>query len=275
MADENTTEVEVEETSETNEFETLAQELIDSPDGGNEADNALEPEESSVEGDESTGEHQDKENPEQTTAQPEPQPEPAAQPQPQPEPEPQPKTPEATSTSGDEETREQFLTRAATQFEAAYKLSDDEAELVGPEVASVLPKLAARMAMDIYGQVGRLMKSHVPDIVRSVTQQDLAANEYETTFFSKHKDLVEHKDTLVGIAKLYRQLNPDASPEVMMDEVAALARVKLKLPLTPQEQTPPPQQQKMIRNPPGVSPAPAGVIEQKNEFEQLADELLE
>lgn len=191
-----------------------------------------------------------------------------------------PKEEVAASGGQDEETQAQeLLTRAVSQFEEKYQLSAEDAESVGPEVAAVLPRLAAQMMVDVYSQFGNLLRSHMPNMVRETMAQDQVGRQRTQAFFEANPDLnkAEYMDTLGEVSKMYLQANPDRDYETFAQEVAMITRMRLKLPLSPVAAEPkvePTPAAPAHRKPPGTGSAPVGGPEMLTEFEQLADEMM-
>lgn len=187
-----------------------------------------------------------------------------------------PAQPEAeASPAGDETQIADVIARAHKELEARYALSEDEAELVGPEMAAVLPKLTAKLATDIYSQMGNMMRSHIPNMVAQVQTQRQTVEKNEAEFFKSYPELnkPEYREGLGKLAVDYRKLNPDMAPDVFAADLATLARVRFKVPPAPVTPPPPVAPAPVgFRSPPGVGAAPTQAPQILNEFEEIADD---
>lgn len=195
------------------------------------------------------------------------------------EPEAQTPTPEDLQAQ-----REQARAELAERF----KLSDEQAEALLMNPNDVLPQLAADVFLDVYDQVVGAIQAKLPDVVSGILEQQRALNEERKSFFNEWPELAkpEYQPVIQRIKEAYWQMNPNASREQALKEIGAQAWVALRLPLdgllkragaadeavsTLQEPAQAPPRQPAATGggqfePPRERP--------KNEFEQLAEELL-
>lgn len=160
-----------------------------------------------------------------------------------------------------------------------YNLSHEQAEELELEPHKAIPKLMARVYLDAVTAAIGQVTTHLPRMVRLVTEQEQANARTEQTFYDSWPDLKEHNDTVVQIGQAYRAQNPSASAEDFIKNVGAMAMVALKKPIQGQpasQQAPAtPSQAPFVP----AAQSPVGGIPQKapvqNIFTQLDSEMFE
>jgi hypothetical protein len=172
--------------------------------------------------------------------------EPEAKPQeegetPEPKPtEPEPEKPEEPEPEEDEEDEEETAKRTAAiresflaEIEQSYgnSLTPEEKEAVGEKMAQLLPRLAARVHLDVYDAAVRTLFSQLPGAVLAFEHQRTQMTAAEDVFYEKWPDLkdTKHREAVSRIAKAYRTAYPDASMEQAIEDVGLIARQKLGL----------------------------------------------
>ena len=159
-----------------------------------------------------------------------------------------------------------------------YTLSHEQAEELELEPHKAIPKLMAKVYLDAVSAAIGQITTHLPRMVRLVSEQEQANQATEQTFWEKWPDLKDAKDTVVQIGQAYRANNPTASAQDFINNVGAMAMVALKKPIagSSQPQAPTPQP-----NAPFVPAAqtPVGGTSQKapvgNIFTQLDADMFE
>ena len=128
-----------------------------------------------------------------------------------------------------ETARNQYIENMAEQF----SISDEEADLLRTEPEKVLPKMFARVATQALEQAVNVMRHNLPKLVDGQLTQQSQAKETETKFFGKYPELKSKAAVKIaeGVAKAYRNANPDASTDELMDSVAFMTWKKLGLPM--------------------------------------------
>lgn len=137
--------------------------------------------------------------------------------------------PEPLTSEQIEEARNQYIDQMAEQF----TVSDEEADLLRTEPEKVIPKMMARAMTQALEQSVQIMRNNLPQLVGTQLTQQSKAQEIETKFFGKYPELKDKKAVKIaeGAAKAYRQSNPDASLEEVMDSVAFMTWKRLGLPM--------------------------------------------
>lgn len=208
-------------------------------------------------------------------------PKPAETPKPNVEPPKQPTDEERkahyTKWRGDSEKR----------LEQLYQMSPEDGESMLSKPEAVMPKLAARLHMDVYEAVLGEMQQHIPRIFASMmdAQQRVKANEDQ--FFSQFPKLRGHEEQVVKFMQAFRQINPTMPRDEFAAQVGTAMMAALKIqpdaPTTPASAPAAPQIiAREVVDPnagfvpapvAGVAPAPAKTAPQ-NEFAALAEEFL-
>ena len=186
----------------------------------------------------------------------------------------QPVAPEQAPTAPDRAAlRQQFLDTAERQ----YAIASTDVELLQTEPEKVLPKLAARLYADIYEGVLTTIFAQLPQLVTTINTARTQHEEREADFFKAWPELKEHKAILPEIGKMYRQLYPDADDAKAIQDVGAMAMMRLGLTRAPTAPTATPAPATVHPVPPPAPAragftAPAATTTQQptNEFERLS-----
>lgn len=128
---------------------------------------------------------------------------------------------------------QQVRTDAMSHLEKQFALSEDEATQMMTAPQEVVPKLLAKVFMNVYDAVTHGMVQNLPNIIRNVQQQEVAIEDSRKTFYGAWPKLdpVKHGPTVARIAAVYGQLNPNATPEEIIRDVGAQAMFALKIPV--------------------------------------------
>ncbi len=160
--------------------------------------------------------------PEETVAVESPRQQPAPQPQPAP-------SPQLT----DDEIRDRIMKarKEVVDFMAGrYKLSEEDAALLQTAPEQVLPRMAANLYADVYDAVFQTINAQLPQLIRGVLTQHESQRQFWATFFEKWPMLnkPEYREPIGRAIQLYRQLNPKASAQQMVDDVGAQVAIMVK-----------------------------------------------
>lgn len=149
-----------------------------------------------------------------------------------------------------------------------YAISEEDKAALAVEPEKVLPKIAGRLYVDVYEAVLQASLSQLPQLINGYTQVQRVAQQHEQAFYSKWPALQkpEYEPTIRQIAATYRQMNPQASADDMMNAVGVISMVQLGLGTAPASAAPPaaapPPAQVPVQQPPVVAQrpfTPAGV----------------
>lgn len=148
--------------------------------------------------------------------------------------EPQPKVDE-TPTKTPEEMQKEFAAarnQVMEQLEKTFALDEETADKFLTAPQEVVPKLAARLFLDVYESVMRGMHQSVPAMMQASQAYESKAQKAETDFYGKWPMLKneQYQKTVLELGSAYRRANPNASTEDFITNVGAAAVVALRLP---------------------------------------------
>lgn len=154
-----------------------------------------------------------------------------------------------------------------------YNLSDDQQVRLDDGDVTLLPELMAKVYTDATTSAVSHMISQFPRLIEEALQNRETTNNNEQVFFKQWPQLnvKDHGDTIQHFGNLYRQMNPQASPEEFIRDVGAQTIVALKLETGVKTETPKVEEVKPFQ------PASAGgttmlATPTNNPFEQMASE---
>lgn len=121
-----------------------------------------------------------------------------------------------------------------TQIAENYKIQDaDLQHLAAGDFGQVLPSLAAHLYVDIYEAVVQAIQPMMQTATAQHYTQQQQQTEFKNNFFEKWPALKakpEYLPTIARVMGVYRQLNPTAPVEQVIQEVGAHAMATLQLP---------------------------------------------
>ncbi len=113
-----------------------------------------------------------------------------------------------------------------------YALTDDQAEEFDSSPGTAIPKLAARLHMEVMAQSVAMIAGLLPKIMANVNQAQTVETQRETEFFKEWPELVGHRDQVLRHGAVYCQLNPQATFTEFMRDVGAQVAVSQKVDLS-------------------------------------------
>ena len=110
-----------------------------------------------------------------------------------------------------------------------YAVSDEDAAKLLTEPEVVLPQLAARMHMEVLENAMRAMQAMVPQVLRSVQSYEKVEQDARSVFHQANPDLADPQlePAIFEMGKIYRRLNPAATPDVASIAIGNLVRASL------------------------------------------------
>ena len=169
--------------------------------------------------------------------------------------------------------------RVTQQYEQSYAMTEDEGSELIRSPETVLPKLAARMHVQVMETTLTIVQQMLPKLLERELGVANQAQKARADFFVSWPELDKpnFQETLQRVSNLYRANNPGASVEQFIQEVGATASMLLKVPPKSmmQEQTPVPALVAFTPASPGGGGAPLVPAQQLNAFETMAVEFLE
>lgn len=168
-----------------------------------------------------------------------------------------------------------------TQLEQMYAVDEESATALLTEPELVLPKLAAKVHMEVMENSMRAMQAMVPVMMQQVQQHAELNIRAKGLFHGTNPDLVDpsYEPMIMEMGQAFRRVNPQASPEVASRAIGNLVRAALGIAAPQQQQV---QQQAPVqqRQPAVVPFSPArgagggnAPVRSSNPFEAMAEEM--
>lgn len=195
----------------------------------------------------------------------------------------------------EEEARNKAASEAQAKYvadlEAYYKIDDkDMAAQLESEPALALPKLAARLHQAVVNEVMARTRQELPHFMHTHSEYQRMETEAKSTFFKRWSGLndKEHGTTIHKMGRMFRDANPNATPEQALEAVGRLVYAAMgqavpgdapaaTTPATSGATTAPAQRRPAAHRPasPGGGAATPAAPATGNPFEQLAEEMLQ
>jgi hypothetical protein len=151
------------------------------------------------------------------------------------EPEQKQETPEELAKR--QEDYRQWLDKERTTLTELYKLSEEDAEKVQTEPELVLPKLLANMHLNLQRTLLEGMQQVLPQVMGQTSAVQAREAEAKKVFYGEWPELAQHHAKVVEIGKMYRQLNPKATPDEAIQAIGLMAMQTLKIKQKEQKST--------------------------------------
>lgn len=131
-----------------------------------------------------------------------------------------------------------------SQLEQVYALDQEAADAMLTEPELVLPKLAAKVHMEVMENSMRAMQAMVPVMMQQVQYHTEREGKAKNLFTSVNPDLADprYEPAIMELGAVYRNVNRTAPPEVAAQAIGNLVRAALGI-AAPGVVAPQPQQQ--------------------------------
>ena len=161
-----------------------------------------------------------------------------------------------------------------------YSITDEDASKLLTEPETVLPRMAARMHMEVMESTVRVMQVMLPRLIQSVQQSEQREVSAKSFFQTANPDLADPRlePAIMEMGQVYRRLNPAATPDQAAVAIGNLVRASLGIAM-PAAATAPATQATPVAPVIPFVPArggPGGALATgaKDSWGQLADEFL-
>lgn len=102
-----------------------------------------------------------------------------------------------------------------------YNLSEEQAEQLASEPEKVIPRLAAKLHMEVMQNSVAIVMKVLPQLMQSATAAQTAEQQAVDKFYTQWPELKEYHSEVVRFGRAYRQLNPKATLDQMIRDVGA------------------------------------------------------
>ena len=176
-----------------------------------------------------------------------------------------------------------WRTQKESELESTlYAVSDDDAAALLTEPEKVLPKMAARLHMEVLENAMRAVQAMVPTMIEQVQRSSEVNTRAKSLFTSVNPDLADprYEPAIMQLGQTFRKVNPTADAETAAKAIGALVRSALNIP-APQANV-----GGVAQTPPAIAPAPVPFTPARggggasipagtsNPFAQMAEEFL-
>lgn len=147
-----------------------------------------------------------------------------------------PKTPEPNAeeiAAQQKQLQEDFQKWEAAQIEeltGVYGFDEETAMRLQTEPELVLPKLAAQLQINAVKQAVEVVQRMIPQMVPQVQQQMSRVQQAEELFYGVNPDLKGKEAQVLAAGKMFREINPKASPEEAAKQIGIIVRQSMGLP---------------------------------------------
>lgn len=120
-----------------------------------------------------------------------------------------------------------------TRLTEVYGFDEDTAQRLQTEPELVLPEVAARLHMQVMQNTLEAVHRMLPQVIPQLLQQQNTEKTAMDTFYGINPDLKKYHKQVIQAGKMFRKLNPKASPEEAAKKIGSIVRDSLGLaPLT-------------------------------------------
>ena len=109
-----------------------------------------------------------------------------------------------------------------------FALSQEEMQAIETDAVGAIPKLLARVHLESHIAMQKYLAQAVPGMIQRHTQVSTANSEAENKFFDTHKaagldkNNPQHRAAAVRVAKMYRQMYPQASLDQLISDIGPM-----------------------------------------------------
>ena len=117
-----------------------------------------------------------------------------------------------------------------------YALTEEQAQELDDNPSKAIPKLAARLHMEVLQQATAAAMRLVPQLMQEAQSIQSVRTERETEFFQEWPELQKHRDDVVRFGNAYLSMNPNATFEDFKRDVGAQVAVARRVDLSARQQ---------------------------------------
>lgn len=117
---------------------------------------------------------------------------------------------------------QEYQAQQVAQLEQFYAMGEDDALALATEPEKVLPKLAARLHMQVMQNVQAQMAQTMPNVMKTVQEATVRENKAKEEFFKAWPELRGNEQQVMQAGLLFRQMNPLASPQEAIEGIGRI-----------------------------------------------------
>lgn len=117
---------------------------------------------------------------------------------------------------------QEYQAQQVAQLEQYYAMGEEDALALATEPEKVLPKLAARLHMQVMQNVQAQMAQTMPNVLKTVQEATVRESKAKEEFFSAWPELRGSEAQVLQAGMLYRQMNPTASPQEAIEGIGRI-----------------------------------------------------
>lgn len=115
-----------------------------------------------------------------------------------------------------------YQSQQTAQLEQYYAMNEEDALALATEPEKVLPKLAARLHMQVMQNVQQQLAQTVPNVLKNVQESTARESQAKEQFFGKWPELRGNEAQVLQAGLMYRQMNPTASPQEAIEGIGRI-----------------------------------------------------
>lgn len=121
----------------------------------------------------------------------------------------------------------EYKEKFSAALESHYAFDEEQATALQVEPEKVLPKLAARLHMEVLDNVMQHVYSALPNVIQSYTEMSSREMKAQEEFYGAWPELKGHDQQVLQMGQMYRQMNPAATPQEAIQRIGEMTMAAL------------------------------------------------
>ncbi len=122
---------------------------------------------------------------------------------------------------------QEYQAQQMEQLEQYYAVNEEDALALATEPEKVLPKLAARLHMQVLSTVQQQMAQTMPNVMKTVQAATERESKAKETFYGAWPELKGHDQQVIQAGVMFRQMNPTATAQEAIDGIGRIVMAAL------------------------------------------------
>lgn len=122
---------------------------------------------------------------------------------------------------------QEYKEKFSAALEAHYAFDEEQATALQVEPEKVLPKLAARLHMEVLDNVMQHVYNALPNVIQSYTEMSSREQKAQEEFYSVWPELKGYDQQVLQMGQMYRQMNPAATPQEAIQRIGEMTMAAL------------------------------------------------